>query len=619
MAFRPHTWIAVLLAAAWMALPAYAQDAAAPPAGPAPANLAHVEGTVDLVLDGVVERADPPQMLIAGDVVRTRHGRAEIVFGDGTLLHLAEDSEIELLGDEHLRLLAGRAILRVGYSLARPYIVDTPASSVRLEREGEYVLTFAGARLDVGVARGTAVLLDASQPTSVSGGLQASLTAPGGRALLQPFNSARWDAFAQWAYHRAAAASGSPSSAQLPYELRPYAAVLDQHGRWDHIAPYGYVWIPSVGYSWRPYLDGSWSFTRYGWTWYGRDRFAWPTHHYGRWGFSGTFWFWMPARHWGPAWVSWSIAPSYVSWSPLGWDGRPVFGLRGRRDHPAYRPDYTPWRGWTVVPRRDFAPRRNARQHAVDVDRLDDVTRRTLAASQAVPVAAGRDRAVSRDAAPAASPRGNVRRPSVPSRGAAGAASTAPGSRVWRSGDAPDYAPPATWGAEIEERRGGSRRAPTAAGSERDRTAAPGAVGRGAPMDDPYPMPRRIAPGAVPSDAAAPDSPSRARPQDAPAYRVPPTVPDRAPRGTGPVTDRGGAPDRGGAAERGGGAERGGTIRGGDRAIERGSGARRGGSGGAVIGPPAGSSGGQGAGAPPPSGTSTPPPAGGARRRPPPS
>ncbi len=35
-------------------------------------------------------------LLEDGDIVRTRNGRAEIVFGDGTLLHLDHDTELEI-------------------------------------------------------------------------------------------------------------------------------------------------------------------------------------------------------------------------------------------------------------------------------------------------------------------------------------------------------------------------------------------------------------------------------------------------------------------------------------------------------------------------------------------
>jgi hypothetical protein len=126
--------------------------------------------------------------------------------------------------------------------------------------------------------------------------------------------------------------------------LRAYGPDFDQYGHWDTVAPYGAVWYPSVAVGWRPYYDGAWSQTRYGWTWYGRDRWAWPTHHFGRWGYNGASWFWIPTRTWGPAWVGWGFTSGYVSWSPLGWDGRPTIAFDFRPNHPAYTPYYTPWR-----------------------------------------------------------------------------------------------------------------------------------------------------------------------------------------------------------------------------------------------------------------------------------
>ena len=101
MVIRPRTTSAVRATHVWpllfclIAVPATAQQATPPetpappdtqaPAGPPPANLTVVEGGVDVTHDGITERADAPFLLLDGDVVRTSNGRAEIVFGDGTL------------------------------------------------------------------------------------------------------------------------------------------------------------------------------------------------------------------------------------------------------------------------------------------------------------------------------------------------------------------------------------------------------------------------------------------------------------------------------------------------------------------------------------------------------
>ncbi len=150
----------------------------------------------------------------------------------------------------------------------------------------------------------------------------------------------------------------APSATYLPQDLQKYGDTFDRNGSWQYTAPYGYVWYPSVTQDWRPYYYGSWApVPSYGWTWIGVDTWSWPTHHYGRWGYGRNAWFWIPGRTWGAAWVSWASASDYVSWCPLGYDGRPVFGysvfgadsgwrFRTGLDHR--------WNGWTVMPRRDF-------------------------------------------------------------------------------------------------------------------------------------------------------------------------------------------------------------------------------------------------------------------------
>jgi hypothetical protein len=367
-----------------LALPAAARaQIAAPPdpsdPQPPPATLAYVEGDVDVIHEGLVERADPPLMLVDGDLVRTHRGRAEIVFPDGTLLHLDEGASLEVMAPRRLRLAIGRVRVRVSPAVTQGYVVDTPAGRVALDARGEYGIDVdSRTGLEVSVSRGVAEIGDAPNRDVVRAGERAVVPGYGARPALYAFNSARWDAFDRWSQDRALGFASTASAGYLPYELRSYGPVLDRYGRWDHVAPYGAVWVPSVGVSWRPYYDGSWAHTRYGWTWYGVDRWAWPTHHYGRWGFSGAFWYWIPTKVWGPAWVSWAFGPSYVSWAPLGFDNRPVVGFSGRPDHPIYAPHFSPWRAWTVVPRDRFGPRSPVRASAVDGDRLDEGARRAM-------------------------------------------------------------------------------------------------------------------------------------------------------------------------------------------------------------------------------------------------
>jgi Family of unknown function (DUF6600) len=187
----------------------------------------------------------------------------------------------------------------------------------------------------------------------------------------QRFNAARFDDFDRWYADRRAARvnpPSTPSGQYLPAELRAYSGTLDRNGSWQYSAPYGYVWYPSVAADWQPYYDGYWeSVPSYGWTWIGVGAWAWPTHHYGRWGYGRGSWFWIPGRTWGSAWVSWASAPGYMSWCPLGFDGRPVFGLSvglgGSRS------------GWVVVPRTSFGGRSfYASRHSIPIQRLSRST-----------------------------------------------------------------------------------------------------------------------------------------------------------------------------------------------------------------------------------------------------
>jgi hypothetical protein len=168
--------------------------------------------------------------------------------------------------------------------------------------------------------------------------------------------------------HRAAAAVSSSSSPYLPADLQPYSADFDRYGSWQDDASYGSVWYPTVAADWRPYYYGYWAPMRtYGWTWIGYDRWTWPTHHYGRWGYSRNRWFWIPGRTWGAAWVSWGTAPDYVSWCPLGYDGRPVVALSV-----GYR---SSWNAWTVVPRDRFGVRGySAHRYSIEPYRLASTT-----------------------------------------------------------------------------------------------------------------------------------------------------------------------------------------------------------------------------------------------------
>jgi len=370
-----------------------AQELPAPAtAADAPAHIAFVDGVAVLERDGGIDNSPTSMPLLAGDRVRTRAGRVEILFGDGATLHLDHNTVIDLQSDELVRLVEGRIRLSIpGPQRTVGYRIDAAHGWALIDEPGEYRVSFLnapnGTEMEIAVLRGRAELANDDGRTPLRAGERAFVRAAAAPSYAFVANSATLDAFDRWSELRRNERMGA-SAQYLPDEVRPYAAALDRDGYWRDEPTFGRVWYPRVDGDWRPYYRGRWTHLRpYGWTWVGYDPWGWPTHHYGRWGFGGAGWFWIPGRSWGAAWVSWASAPGYVSWCPLGWNNRPVFQINvGYGGYGGYR--YDPWRAWTVLPYRSFG-RGYVHRNVVRVDHLDTRTRGAFRVAERPPLPSG--------------------------------------------------------------------------------------------------------------------------------------------------------------------------------------------------------------------------------------
>ncbi len=321
-------------------------------AAEAPAHVSFVDGSAVLERDGQRDASPENMPLLSGDRVRTQNGRIEILFGDGSTLHMDTDTIVDFQSNELVRLLDGRVRVSIpGPDRQVSYRIDAPSASAVIDQPGEYRLSVLHndheGEIELAVLRGGAELVNDDGRTALRAGQRAYARADVAPSYSYAFNSASWDAFDRWSERRRDQRLGV-STQYLPSEVQPYASTFDQYGAWQYNTSYGYVWYPSVAVGWRPYYYGRWAPLRpYGWTWVGAGPWAWPTHHYGRWGFSAGSWFWIPGRSWAPAWVSWVYAPGYVSWCPLGWNNRAVLSF-------GFNYGYDPWRAWTVVPHGHF-------------------------------------------------------------------------------------------------------------------------------------------------------------------------------------------------------------------------------------------------------------------------
>lgn len=332
----------------------------------APAFLASVDGDASIERDGVRVAADESAPLVPGDRLQTRFGRVEITLADSSSVYIDNDTDLDWLADDLVRLRSGRLlIVRARTEAPSTFRVDAAGTSAEVRASGEYRLTLVDLggdpELVMAVRRGTGALISPFGRTLVRAGFEAHTRATSEPSLPRATNTSAFDSLDAWVDMTRDGWDRTPSAEYLPTNIRQYSAELDRHGAWGYEAAYGPVWYPNVASGWRPYYDGRWSFTAsFGWVWIGSPRWSWPTHHYGRWGLSAGRWFWIPDRRWSPAWVSWASAPGYVSWCPLGRDNRPVVAVA------SISANRSTWQGWTIVPRRSFTATVVVRRQAID-------------------------------------------------------------------------------------------------------------------------------------------------------------------------------------------------------------------------------------------------------------
>jgi hypothetical protein len=543
---------------------ARAQDGTTEP----PAHISFVEGAALLERDGRSETAPSSMPLLAGDRIRTQAGRVEILFDDGSTVHLDSNTIVDFQSDEVIRLLDGRVRLNVtGANRRVSYRVDAPSAWVQVTTPGEYRISLLrgerDAEVELAVLRGAAELVNEDGRTALRAGERAYARVGAAPSYAYVYNSASWDAFDRWSEARRDTRLGVTSE-YLPETVQPYAATFSQYGSWNYLPTYGHVWYPRVNYGWRPYYYGRWSTLRpWGWTWIGSDPWAWPTHHYGRWGFSAGTWFWIPGRHWGPAWVSWAYAPNYISWCPLGWNNLPVIGFSSHYFHGGRRWD--PWHAWTVVPHHRFATG-FVNAHVVHGSTFTPRVRNTFVVRDTAPDFRGH--AVPRSTAPitaigtrsVSAARSNPAAPNVLPRAAVGATRPSAGGadanatfRRRGSDGAPLTGP--GYPAPAREPRASAAAPRSRAGAPAigDATRQGSAVARerGVPAVTPEAgvraEPRATPRGVEPTSPSISDAPSR---RAVPQYRVPSVDYGVPPNNSAPVMT--GRPDSGRAVPRGG-------------------------------------------------------------------
>ncbi|MGI8672807.1 MAG: DUF6600 domain-containing protein, partial [Luteitalea sp.] len=350
------------------------------PSEPPPHVVRMEGGAATATRDGSPESLEVGGPLLYGDRLDTGDALLQVLWTDGTRIGLDRGTRLDVLSPDLLALTLGRAvIIRPTRTDTAALRLDTPAASLTLTPAGEYRISLEGSATTLAVVSGRADVESGMGTRTITAGQQIAVRdglAPGAP---QRYNAAAYDSFHQWATAPLPAlAAGAPRDTFADPRLEAYTDVFNRDGSWDTDTQYGSVWYPDVGNDWRPYSDGRWqALGGYGWTWVGGGSgWAWPTHHYGRWGQNPRGrWFWMPGNQWSPGWVSWSVGPGYIGWSPLGYRDQPLssWDALSRRRGIYAAGTLDPYRAWTVVPSDRFGSRGRIGAYAVDPRTLDNL------------------------------------------------------------------------------------------------------------------------------------------------------------------------------------------------------------------------------------------------------
>ena len=294
--------------------------------------------------------------LLTDDRIATgQNSRAEVEFDAANILRIGGNAEIHLAqlesGRYQLEIARGTVTFRVLRPSNASVELNTPSVSVRPVKEGTYRVSVSEAgETEVTARAGDVEVFTPKGSQWVYAGQTMMARGPAADPEFQMVTAIPMDDWDRWNDNRDHSLLQSSNSYQYVPQGVYGAEDLDTSGSWNYIAPYGYVWRPTVVVAgWAPYRNGRWVWLDwYGWTWCSYDTWGWAPYHYGRWFFDARLgWNWYPGvlgvRHyWSPALVGFfgyggGIGVGFgfgnIGWVPLApyetfhpWWGRGIAG-----------------------------------------------------------------------------------------------------------------------------------------------------------------------------------------------------------------------------------------------------------------------------------------------------
>src|SRR5580704_2115229 len=275
-------------------------------------RLSEVQGEVkiDRNLGQGYEKAFLNLPITQGAKLRTKDGRAEVEFEDGSTLRVTPDTVVEFpqlsLRDSGAKvsgvhLQEGTVYVNFAGAKGDEFTLTFAHEKLSLAQSAHLRIEMADVTATVAVFKGDAQIDGDSGAVAVSKNHTATFDLTDGDSSTMakdvepdPFDA--WDK-QQDEYHQQY--SSNSYSNYSPYAYG--TSDLNYYGNFFNAPGYGTVWQPYfAGLGWDPFMNGAWAFAPgFGYGWVSGYPWGWTPYHYGSWAYLPTYgWAWQPGGTW---------------------------------------------------------------------------------------------------------------------------------------------------------------------------------------------------------------------------------------------------------------------------------------------------------------------------------
>jgi len=280
-------------------------------------RLSDVQGSVQIDKNGGLgfENAFVNLPVVQGAQLRTRGGRAEVEFEDGSSLRLAPNTLVEFakLGADdsgkrisHINVVEGMAY--VDWLGKDGLTVDFSRETASIDHAAHFRVDTSSNLSSLAIFKGDLEVEGPSgkfalekKKTATFNGAEDDKYTIANKIQEDPLDS--WDKNAI-SYHDQYAKNNSS-----PYGYG--VSDLNYYGSYSNVPGYGMMWQPFfTGVGWDPFMDGVWGFyPGFGYMFASAYPWGWMPYRYGNWMLiPGMGWMWQPG-----GWNMWAPIPRYTA------------------------------------------------------------------------------------------------------------------------------------------------------------------------------------------------------------------------------------------------------------------------------------------------------------------